>query len=718
MKEGKLCIKLLSDLCVSDGGVYNSALDTDICQDEYGIPYIPAKRLRGCLREAATELSDWNADIDPDALFGKEGNSIAKVFIGNAYPENYKFMIGAIKGVQNKIYHKQNILSHFSYIRTQTAINYDTGVADDTSLRTMRVANKGLVFEAPIQYEEELKGQLIRCAGILRHMGIARTRGLGEVEVHFSDEVISYEQAAPHAEYVEGSTKLEYTISLIDPVVFKSVNGGEANTHDYIEGSRTLGIIAEYLKEKKMDYQSFIEQGNLQVSHAYVCVNGMRYTETPAAYYSIKNDSSQFRNKLYDNEEHRKEDMNLQLNSMKHGYVYLDVKTGMLDRASVRVEERYHHRRPEDKSKGRADSKADPKSVFYQISSICSDQKFKGFITGSADQIKTVYECLTSKDEFRMGAGRSSEYGRVQIQVDKVSKISEPRNTETKMLAVKLVSPAIVYNKKAFYSVDSNDLVEEVGKLFNIDPSEADTDIKKYVKYVTLGGWNVTWGRRKPVIQAFDKGSVIVFKFNESRIITIPGSLVIGERKIEGFGELEYIEVGDEDGYKGLLKGNADTAGEDIVDVQSSDFAEAISKDVFLRFMRSEASVKAAEYFKKSDSNKKATVSDLTLMLKELKYESGESVIAKMKEIANDRYDVSDQGKSAKGDIASAILNNADKCCQLLPDLFMREYYVKGFSFDNNELEKEFLQAYLTFGKYIMHKNDGKVSGEEVEANV
>lgn len=715
MKEGKLCIKLLSDLCVSDGGVYNSALDTDICQDEYGIPYIPAKRLRGCLREAAIELNDWNEDIDPDALFGKEGNNIAKVFIGNAYPENYKFMIGAIKGVKNKIYHKQNILSHFSYIRTQTAINYNTGVADDTSLRTMRVANKGLVFEAPIQYEDEFKGQLIRCAGILRHMGIARTRGLGEVEVSFSDESISFEQKATHAEYVDGSTKLEYTISLTDPVVFKSVNGGEANTHDYIEGSRTLGLIAGCLKEKKIDYQSFIDQGNFQVSHAYVSVNGLRYTETPASYYSIKNDSTQFRNKLYDSEEHRKEDINLQLNAMKHGYVYLDAKTGILDRASVKVEERYHHRRPEDKSKGRADSKDDPKSVFYQISSICSDQTFKGFITGSVDQIKTAYECLTSKKEFRMGAGRSSEYGRVQIHVDKVSKISEPRETETRVFAVKLVSPAIVYNKKAFYSVDSDDLVEEIGTLFNIDLSGA--EVKKFVKYVTLGGWNVTWGMRKPVIQAFDKGSVIVFKFNESRKITIPGNLVIGERRIEGFGELEFIEVGNEDGYKGLLKGNTDAVGEDLVDVQSSDFAEAISKDVFLRFMRSEASVKAAEYFKKAGSNKKATVSDLTLMLKELKCEAGESVISKINEIAKDRYDVSDQNKSAKGGIAKEILDNASQCCQLLPDMFMKEYCVKGFSFDNNELEKEFLLAYLTFGKYIMHKNDGKVSGEEEAAD-
>ena len=48
-------IQLLSDLCVSDGGVYNSMLDTDICYDAFGFPYIPAKRLRGRLRECALE---------------------------------------------------------------------------------------------------------------------------------------------------------------------------------------------------------------------------------------------------------------------------------------------------------------------------------------------------------------------------------------------------------------------------------------------------------------------------------------------------------------------------------------------------------------------------------------------------------------------------------------------------------------------------------------
>ena len=63
MRNYRIKIELLSDMCVSDGGIYNSAIDTDICYDEYGFPYIPAKRLKGCLRECALELKDVISSI-------------------------------------------------------------------------------------------------------------------------------------------------------------------------------------------------------------------------------------------------------------------------------------------------------------------------------------------------------------------------------------------------------------------------------------------------------------------------------------------------------------------------------------------------------------------------------------------------------------------------------------------------------------------------------
>ena len=89
MKKYQLRIQLLSDLCVSDGGVYNSSLDIDICHDEYGFPYIPGRRIKGCLRECALELLDWGKDIPIKKIFGGEGDAKGAVSIRNAYLENY-----------------------------------------------------------------------------------------------------------------------------------------------------------------------------------------------------------------------------------------------------------------------------------------------------------------------------------------------------------------------------------------------------------------------------------------------------------------------------------------------------------------------------------------------------------------------------------------------------------------------------------------------------
>ena len=54
----KIKIELLSDLCTCSGETYNSMVDMDVVYDENGIPYIPAKRLKGCIRESALEMQE------------------------------------------------------------------------------------------------------------------------------------------------------------------------------------------------------------------------------------------------------------------------------------------------------------------------------------------------------------------------------------------------------------------------------------------------------------------------------------------------------------------------------------------------------------------------------------------------------------------------------------------------------------------------------------
>ena len=58
-------ITLHSDLCAGNGESRGNAVDTDIVLTAAGLPRIPARRLKGCLRAAAGELAAHQVDL-PD----------------------------------------------------------------------------------------------------------------------------------------------------------------------------------------------------------------------------------------------------------------------------------------------------------------------------------------------------------------------------------------------------------------------------------------------------------------------------------------------------------------------------------------------------------------------------------------------------------------------------------------------------------------------------
>ena len=544
MAKFHLNIKLLSDLCVSDGGVYNSIIDTDCCHDEAGFPFIPAKRIKGCLRECALELNEWGKHIDICGIFGEEGRSDkgaadkrAALRIGNAYLEGFEAMCEeAAIHHGHVLFHPQQILNCFTSLRTQTSISQETGIADPHSLRTMRVANKGLVFTADVEMPTSAFESVKACCAVFQQMGIARTRGFGDVEVTLSAAEQSGADSAntaaspgllPHADF------LDYEIRLEEPLICKSIAGGEARTLDYIEGSKILGLILERIRENmggQSAVNAFLEDEALRCSNAYIGCGGERFTEVPAYIYSIKNNKEDYVDQRY----HRQVPEGIQLSQMKHCYVRKKGKD--LFTLDVSVEERYHHRRPDDKSIGRAVSKDDG-SNFYQMSSIMAGQRFYGRIYGTERQVETAYTCLAEKESAFLGYGRSAEYGKSRIRIISTGS-SKDDGTDNCVsgteLVVRLNAPAIIYNEKAMCSVDREDLLEEILSSLRISKSDL-LEYEIYVNFTTLGGFNVTWGRRKPVVPAFDKGTAVCIKLNRS--VTVPSEMFLGERCMEGYGE-------------------------------------------------------------------------------------------------------------------------------------------------------------------------------------
>lgn len=745
MKECYMRIELKSDLCVSDGGIYNSMLDTDVCYDDNGIPYIPAKRIKGCLREAAIELQDWGMEIDINKLFGKGGSykDAAGLRIGNAHIEYYKaYKESVLKNKDSLLMHRQNVINHFTYIRTQTSIDYESGAASKGSLRTMRVVNKGTVFIAKVYVEPDMYEWLKACCTVLKHMGIARTRGLGEVSItlmeqsdikdnvgddakkhtgndaekyigndtkKYTDDVENYieNHAGENADLLKDSNYLEYEIFLEEPVVCKSINGGEANTLDYIEGSKMLGIISGGLRKKGYDFVEFMS-GNPHIicSNAYVSKNGKRYSEVPGYIYEIKNEND-YINKLYETAGKKKEYQDKQLNQMKHSYI--SISGDELQKENVDVEIRYHHRRPEDKSIGRASAKSDVQADFYQIASIREGQTFKGYILGDPEKIKVIYEILTDNCINYIGMGKSSEYGRVRIRVTELKKINFERTKKVKKFSVNLVSPAIIYNQNAMVSSSPDDLTEEMMASFNIKKQDC-ISIKYFLKYSTVGGFNVTWNKRKPTISAFDKGTAVVFELAKPIELVSDIPAYIGERTAEGYGEVQIVVSDDSGAYHGKIAGKDGKREIKSVTISDSEpLVKEICKELFKEYIKYSmvniVNENRTSGFAKGDKNTltadyRPVISNLSLLCKEC------DTFEKVKYGIEQRYDKNTEKKDKKFQYAKNILDEIENCIKTVCLGFKDKYEVKGWEPDEDKVKIECLTNYLTHAKYRLRNSE------------
>ena len=161
----KLKIKMttLSDTLIGSGRTYGAVIDSDIEYDNYGMPYIPSKRIKGIFRDAANELLKMDG---LNGLLGYELKDIDEIFGNIGSTENGSYLKFDNLNIVEKEqiapwldylflayeYHfKDNIMQDFfTSIRNQTAIDKDKGIAKDGSLRTLRLLKEGFAFDGEL----------------------------------------------------------------------------------------------------------------------------------------------------------------------------------------------------------------------------------------------------------------------------------------------------------------------------------------------------------------------------------------------------------------------------------------------------------------------------------------------------------------------------------------------------------------------------------------
>ncbi len=203
MKSYTLTLTLLSPALAGAGEGFGAIVDSDIVFDEAGVPFIPAKRIKGCLLDSACEIRkifeaagiDYALPIEE--TFGRQGSeSSAPVYFSNLMIEDYETVKAWLDFFLDDRRYKSvlsgdAILGTFTEIRRQTRIDKKYGTAAEGSLRTSRIIQKARVFtgEVIIETPDAIIPETIAmaCANF-RRFGTARNRGFGEIRCVLSED--------------------------------------------------------------------------------------------------------------------------------------------------------------------------------------------------------------------------------------------------------------------------------------------------------------------------------------------------------------------------------------------------------------------------------------------------------------------------------------------------------------------------------------------------
>lgn len=542
----KLIINLKSDLCASSGTGLGSLIDNDVCYDEYGLPYIPAKRIKGLLKEAAVEYCDWdeNATKYLDKIFGIEGNNNpGSIKLSNAYLSSYEEIIDSLKYVPTKYkkyVDKQKLINLFTNVRYQTAVDFETGTSKDNSLRSIRVVNKGNQFISTIELDNQEEKEFIsKVSKLVTHMGMNRTRGFGEVVLEIQD-----------LNNVSDKKHLSITLDDEDDIeiklLFKTesdlmIAGQESEiSKKYIPGSNILGNIARrYIEDKKIDvfkempkeYIDLFLNGKVKYQNCYISnKNALEFFPIPFSYTKVKNTTDQFYNKI--KEVRELDDKNVQLSSLGDKFVTLDENNYLTD---VKMSFNYHHQRAKNKRLGKASSGEDG-GTLYQYLSIENGQYFLGRIIGKAKYLKLLEKYIKVDDIYRVGKSKTAEYGNLKLMDVSVSLSSKQEKTYHDF-AVLLTSDTIILDDNGNVTINKNTFVDKIKQLLG-------TDIvldRSFINYEKVAGYNIIWNLPKEQVEAFKAGSIFSFKSESG--VSLKDQYIIGQRTNEGYGNIRIIDI-------------------------------------------------------------------------------------------------------------------------------------------------------------------------------
>ena len=575
-KQGEIHITLYSDFCSGNGYSYYGTIDSEAEHDTFGLPFIPARRLKGCLRECARLLRDsglWEESIDPlNYLFGVSGDGSTKgIRIESAYISGYEQIKVWWKLLQEnkeikKYISPDEVLDLFSDVKAQTRM--ENGVADDNSLRFTRIIHQfspfnkenRLEFIAKVEYPDGQEDKLKQICKALRHIGMNRNRGLGCVKCEFKakDKAADAKDDIKIVENVvinkDLNQKLNITIFFenLGPLI---ISGDDKNTTlKYISGKSVLGTLAgSYLSidGNSADDEEFVRlflSGDTIYSDFNISDGKHIFYPAPSFLNKMKKSKKYVNSLKYsENQGYSSDDYNPangnQPKKLKGKYIYLEKlnKSGALNILDCEPKQRviYHHRRGDD-------------ALLYSQTALKEGQIFAGNIICDSQDYELILNLLR-KTNFSFGKSKTAQYGKCRIISLNTDIIKDFNVKKDELIYVSLASRGIFQDKYG-YTQEPKKVYKIIGEQLGLLNEKADEDIQigetDYpfcsIQPAMIYGYSGVWNLRKAPIAGIESGSTFVYKVEKDVCIK---NYYVGERNLEGFGKIS-IYKGDELPYE------------------------------------------------------------------------------------------------------------------------------------------------------------------------
>lgn len=563
----KLTIKTKSPTAISTGAS-SGLIDSEVLLDDYGIPFINGKRIRGLFKEYCLEaleiVGNTNKEKVISDLFGKKGGNYGEeglLKFDSAYPKDYNK-----KKNSSSATIKHRITQYFSEIIDQTAINPSTQTAEEHSLRKIRAIKKDTIFEMTIDcINDEIYRLIMLATKQFKFIGSNRNRGLGWIEIseengfdlvdqEMIDTVRSLKinntfekQKVENSGFSLPSSSIRLSIELITPLLLSMIKGSQnvVSSQDYIDGRKLWGVFADfYIKAYGLDeeFKLIFRDGRVNFNNAYL----KGYIPIPSIYQKEKIEPD---NKLINVLE--KEGIAKKINGYwkKEGAEYII--------AVPKKRTTFHMSRGGERTSGTSKGG----EIFY-YEALDKEQEFESILHGDINLIlKLVLAVFGDQKETitRIGKSKGSEYGKIKMKYEELKNEDIDASKQLKEELINdfmfyFTSKCIVLNQYLYPLPTIATLKENLGNL-GIDIKE----IRAVAHHFTEQHYSGVWKSKTDMEAGFEKGSSFDIRLKTPIIKNVLVKLLekgIGEYLHQGYGKARLIEAEKEIIYKEFLKQN------------------------------------------------------------------------------------------------------------------------------------------------------------------